>query len=434
MDQNSYPQDTRGKKWIKPAIIAGLVIIVAIITTVIIVSLNKPSDEPKTPQTAQKGPDEFEMKTIGSAVKYAGNTVYDACGLVPFDTIRSTVNNYQKLLDMNGTDQKPTDPLVIEHNYIDRDIARPLGNDDQSRSTGTTFGGNGTQGVGAFLSDSDSNCWYGQGKDLSLGTGKTFAKAYVIQKPTPLSADLTAYLATLNKAASQDGMDVYVEPQADSSGFYTGIVAKPTDGAVAVFKAANKELAEKGTVAMSETLSHKPKGPMNLTYPQGWVAMPNPCSLLTADDFQQITGKPASALAEDTMTLNEIGGRIMQRRCERLEVERLDGSPITKTYAVVRVGNSEEAAKKYVDEVKKNTSDTIEIQPIKQKISLADDVYVTVAHEGDKVVSHELNMRVGNGVITLAAELESGADKSVDAFVARMLPTAKAAAEKYRNQ
>ncbi len=392
--------------------------------------LLRPQPKPAAPAVSQSK--DFVMTTDGDPIVYGGNTVYDACGLIAFDTIRSNVNNYQTLLDMNDTDQKPSDPLTIEHRYFDRNIASPLGKDEQPRPTAKKIGSDATTDASSFISTADSNCWYGQGSDLSLGIGKTFAKVSVTQKPTPLSSDLLTYLGTLNKAGAEGDIIAYVEPKTDTGGFYTGIVTNKKSGVVVFVKTATKELATKATVEVSDKLAAQPKAPMNLTYPLGWSKMPNPCTLLSADEFTQATGKPASALAEDVMKLNEIGGKMMQRSCERLEVERLDGTPIAKSNVTVRMGKDENAAKDYVDFLKKNQEDAFDIQPLKQKIAIADDAYVKIVKDKDVVKGYEFDMRIGQAVIVLAIDTDAGLDASADAFAGRMLPVAQKLAERYR--
>lgn len=418
------------KKWLL-LVIAAVVLLLAVVVFFVVSRVPKPQSEQK--QAAPiNGPKNFTMTTDGSAIKYAGNAVYDACGLVSFDTVRSTVKDYQAILDMNGTDKKPSEPLTIERRYIDRDISASLGKDGQPRPTATKIGGDIAVDASSFLSQSDSNCWYGQGKDLSLGIGKTFAKVYVTQKPTPLSNDLLGYLGSLTKAASAGDVSVYVEPKTDAGGFFTGVVTNEKKGVAAFIKASTKELAQKATTEASERLSEEPKGPMNLTYPLGWTAMPNPCRLFTADDFQRATGKPTDALAEDTLGLNEIGGRLMQRSCERLELERLDNTPIAKTNVTVRMGQDEKATKEYVTFLRNNNTDSLEIIPLQQKVSFADDTYIAAGKDGDKIGSYELHMRLGQAVVILAIETEKGLDVSADAFAARVLPFAQKVADRYK--
>jgi hypothetical protein len=426
--------DPKKKRLLVIGIIA--VILLGVIMAIFVFSaINKSKvgekETAKDSQTAT-GPKEFRMVADNAPVKYAGYPVYDACGLISFDTVRKTINNYQTLLDMNGTDQKPKDPLTIEHKYIDRDITSPLGKDGQPRPTGTTIGAEGLS-ASSFISEADTNCWYGQGESPSIGQGNTFAKLYVTQRPTPLSSDLTTYLGSLQKAASQAGIDAYVEPKADSGGFITSIVTKTADGVAVFIKSSTKDFGQKATLDVMEALSQGPKGPMNLEYPRGWSKMPNPCKLLSADDFQRLTERPASALAEDTLGLNEIGGRLMSRSCERLEVERLDGSPIAKTYVTVRMGMTESDTKNYVKGIKEGELGKFKIHPLKQKIQLADDAYIKAVMSGDKAVSYELDMRINQAVIVLAVDSDKGVDASPDAFAARILPIARSVAERYRN-
>lgn len=419
------------KKWLLVAIVMGVVLLVGAILFAVSRS-SRETAEPQRQSAQVNGPKNFTMTTTGNPVKYAGSTVYDACSLISFDTIRSTVKDYQAILDMNGTDKKPSEPLTIEHRYIDRDIVAPLGHDGQPRPTGTQIGGDAAVDASSFISQSDSNCWYGQGNDLSLGIGKTFAKVYVTQKPTPLSGDLLGYLRSLTKAGSAGDVAAYVEPKTDAGGFFTGIVTNEKKGVVVFVKASTKDLGQKAITEASGSLTEEPKGPMNLAYPQVWAKMPNPCSLFSADDFQTATAKPAGALAEDTMGLSEIGGGLLQRSCERLELERLDNTPIAKTNVTVRMGKDEKAAKDYVAFLRNNKDDTFDIVPLKQKISLAGDAYIAASKDGDKVSSYELHMRIGQAVIVLAINTEKGLDPSADAFASRILPFAQKVAERYK--
>jgi hypothetical protein len=434
-EQPSYGtpvQPASRPKWRKLAIITG--VILGVLAVVIVIILSQSKDQPDTKKTTPtpKGSSEFKMTTDGTPVSYAGAPVYDACGIIPFDTVRKNVKNYQTILDINGTDKKPGKPLVIEHNYIDRTIPALLGKDGEPRPTATSVGGSAKISASSFISNSDTNCWYGQGSDLSLGLGNIFAKVFVTQKPTPLSGDLTAYLAGLTKTASQAGIDIYVEPQTDDGGFFTSIIAKPAEGVMVFVKGSTREFTQAATLAAANTVSEAPKAPMNLTYPSFWSAMPNPCSLLTADDFTTITTKPASALAEDTMILNEVGGRVMQRSCDRLEVERLDGTPISKTYVTLRMGKDIEAAKAYVKTIKDNK--TYKIQQLKQRINIADDAYIKTVLKDGQAVGYEFDMRIGQTVIVLAVDAEDKVDASADAFSARMLPLAKSVAERFSKQ
>jgi hypothetical protein len=407
----------------------AIILIVGVSLATFTLFRQKPSQQTTVP--AANTNKNFTMTTDGSAVTYAGNPVYDACGLIAFDTVRANVGNYQTLLDMNDTDQKPSEALTIEHRYFDRNMSTPLGKDGVARPTSAQVGSAAVDST-SFISTFDSNCWYGQGNDLSLGIGKTFAKVYVTQKPTPLSSDFLVYAPTLTKAASTGDITAYVEPQKDSGGFFTSILVDEKKGIAVFIKTANLEFAKKATLEVGDRLTEAPKAPMNLTYPLGWSKMPNPCTLLTANDFEQITGKPASALAEDTMGLNEIGGRIIQRSCERLEVERLDGTPIAETNVTIRMGKDEAAAKEYVDHLKNNQEDAFDIQSLKQRIAIADDAYVKVVKDRQIVKNYEFDMRIGQAVIVLAVSTDAGLDSSADAFAGRILPIAQKVVERYK--
>src|SRR5919199_1186400 len=166
------PQDNlknKKKLWIIWGVLTGL----AVLALIIVVILMNISPQPTT--SRKKAPDSFSLLPGKEPIMYAGNQVYDACNLISFDTVRTHIKNYQTLLDSIKTNQRPVQPLVIEHNYIDRNISTILGNDGQARAKGTIIGAT-DEGISQFTSLSDSSCWYGQGEGLSRGKGTTFVK------------------------------------------------------------------------------------------------------------------------------------------------------------------------------------------------------------------------------------------------------------------
>jgi len=417
------------KKWLLPVAVGVAVVVIAVI---IAVALNvfmpkqgqKPTDSGQIDRT-------FKIGAEPQAITYANNPVYDACNLMSLETVKKNIPNYQSILDTIGTDKRPDEPLVIAHRYVDRDIAQPLGKDGEARSKGTVLG-QGEASAATFISSADSNCLYGQSKDISLGYGKTFAKVFITQRPTPIAQELIAHLATQTKTASEGGFDVYVEPSRDSSGFLTATIFNSSKGIVVISKTSTVELASAALTEIVNTLSQPAKGPMTVTYPAPWTPLVNPCSLLTADDFQHFTGKPTGALAEETVKLTEVGGGQMERLCQRLEIERLNGGDISESAVAIRQSKDVQAAQKYSDNLKNNDKDNITVQPLKQKIALADDAYVKTVTSGDKVIGYELEMRIGAALIFLSLKGETP-DASADAFSARILPVALSVVEKYRH-
>jgi hypothetical protein len=431
MDQDpieKQPEKSK-QKWIVVGIISGIVLLViAIILTILL--MNKPKEPTPPPSEKQEVSKEFTIVPGDTALSYAGNKVYDACDLISFDTVRKNITDYQKILDTIGTDQRPTQPLTIDHDYFDRDIPAVLGKDGAERAKGTVIGASGNVGISAFLSTLDSNCWYGQGEGISLGSGKTFVKTYVIQKPTPISGELLAYINSLKPYGTENGVTIYLESGPDNSGFATIIAINEAKDTVAVFKTGSQKIAEGAANDLIKALSQPPKGPLEVTYPKPWQAMPNPCELLTAADFERYTGKPASALAEDRISLTDVGDNQMQRRCERLEVERLNAGEISKSDVTVRIAKNAEAAKSYVVGLKTAENDLTEVYPLKQTIEGADEAYV----KKDQFTgnNNSLEMRIGEVFLAVNVVGEAGAEDSIEAYTERMLPIAKELLERFK--
>lgn len=370
---------------------------------------------------------EFKITNAAQPLMYAGHKVFDACSLISYETIRKNVEGYQPLLDTIGTNEYPSDPLVIVHNYIDRDIANPLGKDGRPHETTKGIGGNGKISASNFVGASDSSCLYGQGEGLEIGRGQTFAKVYVNQLPTPISADFLAYINGLTKTVSEAGIDVYVEPERDSSGFATVIFVTADKKTVVVLKFGPEKLAAPLGDDMVKFLSAGPVGPMQIEYPKPWEGLKNPCKLISATEFEQFTGKPADTFAEDIATLTQVEeGWVMKRSCERIEVERLDRSEISSAKVTVRMAKSVDSAKGYVtNKGKKADGDRVLITDVNQPIDGADEAYVRTNKLLDKVRDYEFEMRVGQAILTVNVEGEAGLDASVEAFMERMTPVAK---------
>lgn len=406
--------------------LAVVVVLLAVIGVVVAVVLGGKKETQKQDVEKPAVSKEFKITNATQPIVYAGHKVFDACSLISYDTIRKTVEGYQPLLDTIGTDRYPSDPLAIVHNYIDRDIASPLGKDGRPHETTKAIGGNGKISASNFVGGSDSSCLYGQGEGLEIGRGQTFAKVYVNQLPTPISAEFMAYINSLTKTVSEAGVDAYVEPERDSSGFATVIFLAPGKKTVVVLKIGSEKLAAPMSDDMVKFLSAGPVGPMKIEYPKPWDGIKDPCTLISAAEFQQFTGKPADSLAEDIAMLTQVEeGVVMKRSCERIEIERLDPSEISTSTVTVRMAKSIDSAKGYASKAKKGDGDRVLITDVKQPIDGADEAYIRTNKLLDKVRSYEFEVRVGQAILTVNIEGEAGLDVSAEAFSARMLPAVK---------
>jgi hypothetical protein len=442
MDQNTFetptspppvqPPSSSRKKWILTGSIVAVVLVAAGVAAVLLTILPKNTDNAKQPGQAAI-PKEFKIASTGEAISYAGNKMYDACSFISFDTVRRVVENYQSQLDTIGTDRRATDPLVIEHRYVDRDIASPLGKDGQPREKSTTVGGSGVTDIGDFMSSYDSNCWYGQGEDIATGgSGSAFAKVQVSQLPVLLSQDLKNFLGKLTKTTSADGVDVYVQPELDDGGFATVIFANQSKNLVVALKVGNQALVEPMMSDVAKVLTNGPAGPVAVEYPAPWEKLKNPCMLLTAADFEQFTGKKAQALADEQINLTELENTFMKRKCYRLEVDNLDNTEISTSTVTARLAKSEANAKAYIEKLKSGEDPLAKVELVNREIDGADEAYVVVRSLLDEVRSYEFEVRAGAAVLTMVVEDEKGLDKSTDAFIDRMMPVVNSVLKKWR--
>lgn len=429
--QPNPPRPTSRKKWILLGILS-VVLVGALVAILLMILLPKKDDATTNTQPAAV-PKEFKIASTGPALTYASNKVYDACSFISFDTIRRGVEGYQSQLDTVGTEVRATDPLIIEHRYIDRDIEAVLGKDGQPRSKSTLVGGGNKADAGDFIGANDTNCWYGQGKDIATGgSGKTFAKVEVSQMPTPLSQEFKAFLGGMTKTASADGVDVYVQQGLDEAGFATVIFADQAKNLAVVLKAGNSNLVEPMMNDIAKVLTEGPVGPVAVNYPSPWDGLKNPCSLLTGADFEQFTGKKAQALADEQISLTELEDTFMKRRCERIEVDNLDRTEISTSTITVRLAKNEANAKAYIEKLKAGEEPLAKVEPINRTIGGTDEAYVVVRSLLDEVRSYEFEVRSGAAIITMVVEGEGGLDKSTDAFVDRMMPVVDSVLKKWR--
>lgn len=416
------------------AVGAGVLLVILFVVFVVVGGGDKQPGGAKTPATPKTLKARFEP----TALSYAGNPVYDACSLLTLNTVKKHVDSYKSILANLGTDKVASDPLKLEHNYVDRDIPASLGNDGQPRPAGLTAGPR------AFASVFDSSCVYGQGDEIGKRT--EFASVYVTQKPTPLSPEFLAYLASID-AQKQTYVQLDAYPVAPAAGDdFFSVIMVPHDKRLAViFRTANKDLAAAGADEIGKKLEAAPSGPLSLTYPAPYQYLVNPCGLLTAPEFARVTGKPASALAQETLYLTDINTLSVAealhplvsgvRTCRRVEVDRSLTDNIAATSVTLRQFRNEASAKKYVQDLKADDIDGLTVKPV-PKVSGASEAYVKADDDPNPAVSgYTFEMRIGTAIISLQVDGDVlRADSSAEAYAARLLPAARAAAQHYQQQ
>jgi hypothetical protein len=425
------PQPKSRKKWVIIGSILAVLLIGAAVAAALFFLLPKNTKESETTKPAADLPKEFKIASTGSAKTYAGNKVYDACSFISFDTIRSVVGGYQNILNLAGGTTRAEDPLVIEHRYVDRDIPTVLGKDGQPRSKSLNVGG-GKEDIGNYLSTDDSNCWYGQGEDIATGgKGITFAKVFVSQLPTPLSPEFKAFVGKLPKQASADGVDIYLEQGLDAGGFAGIVFVNQSKNLAVLLKVGQQALVEPMMKDVAKVLTDGPAGPVEINYPAPWHGLKNPCTLLTADDFEQFTGKKAQALAQERATLTELDDTFMERQCYRVEADN-SALPIQTTTVVHRFARVENNAKLYVENLRNDKDPLIKVEAVSQPIEGVDEAYVLTKSLFGEVRSYELEVRSGANVITVNVPNEAGLDASAAVYAERVLPMMNSVLKRWR--
>ncbi len=428
-------QPKRGKPYLLLGV--GIVIIVAAVAAFFL--LKKGDDGQKADNSKPAASHELKTSFAKAASNYAGNPVYDACGMLTINTVKAHVNNYKSILAKLATDKVSSDPLTLEHAYVDRDIPAALGGDGQPRATGNN------PGPRAFLSTFDSTCVYGQG---GQGDKKLeFARVSVIQRPTPLSPDFLAYLTSIDAKKQVAGdLDVYPVPPEGDDSFFTVIIAKQDRSLAVMLRTGNKDLAAAGADEIASKMEAAPTGPLEVTYPDPYAKLVNPCSLLSASDFQQFTGKPASALATETLYLTDVNELTITealhpivsgvRQCERLEIDRSINDNIAETNVVLRQFRNVTSAKKYVENLKKDEADGLTIKPVADTVSGTDEAYVKAEEDPNPALPvYTFEMRTGAAIITLTIEGDNlRGDASAEAYATRLSAVAKLVVQNYHNQ
>lgn len=427
----------RGKRYL----LLGFVLLIVLAALFFVLKGRDGGQKSGNGETSSGAASTRELKTtFGKTVNYAGNAVYDACGLLTINTVKEHVKDYKAILANLGTDKVSSDPLTMEHAYADRDIPAVLPGDDKPRATGNT------PGPRAYASLFDSHCVYGQGG--ATGKNLEFARVSVTQRPTPLSADFLAYLTTIDSIKQTAGdLDVYPVPPEAGDNFVSILIVKQDRSLAVIFRTGNKDLGVAGADEIAGKLAAAPAGPVEVSYPAPYTKLVNPCGLLTASDFQQFTGKPMSALATETSYLTDVNALTISeklhplvsgvRECSRLETDRdILKSSIAETGVVLRQFRNASSAKKHVQDLKADEADGFSIKPIAAKPGGTDEAYVKVEeHPNSLSPLYTYEMRIGTAIISLTVEGDNvRADASVEAYATRLLPAARLVAENYRNQ
>jgi hypothetical protein len=417
-------------------VLLTVAIVVLTVGATLVVVLRDGSDNNSKASHKKPSRTGFQTSFEQKVPSYAGNPVYDACGLVTMQTVAKDIKGYQGNLNHTGSGAKQhlAQPMIIEHEYVDRDIPAPLGKDGQPHEPGIVIGAQGSQpqSLDSFTSLFDSNCTYSQG----TGTGTTFAKVYVTQKPTPLSQGLLTYLGALAQQGGKKqvaGVDVYTEPKPNSLGYHFAVVVKP-DNSVAVFiKTGVAALTTHASEEAAAALAAPPRGPASITYPTPYQKLINPCPLISADDFTQYTQKPASALAQEKLILNEVGGpdeQKIERSCQRLEVDRFTNE-IAESGVNITQWDSADHAKQYVERFKAAPGgDYTAVRDTATPVG--DQSYVKMGKDYRGRGTFSFEFRIGAAVITLTVSQDQPSDALPNDYERRMMPVARKVADNYK--
>lgn len=414
------------KRWFVLGGIGAFMVLV-----ILAITFTRSNTNQTTPQAEKLSPAAaFQVEPAGTAPRYVTSSVYDACSLVSFKTMRSNIPNFNSLLNTIGSAKDPAQPVVVQHEYIDRSISEILGSDGQGRSPSFQVGEpNGSVNANSFMSLFDSSCAYGQAKNQSFipdtSIANTFAKLHITQRPTPLSNEFVNYVTSLQKdaALSLETVEVYVEPGKDANGFFTTILMKSNHTAAAIFKTGIEELRFAASKDIAQRLSQEPAGPLSVIYPDPYKAVKNACELITSADFEQFTAKKASPLAQERLLLTETEGDSIKRECVRLEVDRdILNSNIASSKVVLRLAKNSEVAKQIIK--REQASGLYTLAPLKAKIALGDEAYIKTNNVTTDDNLYEFQVRTGALIIDLQVERDQR-DASAQAFENRMISVAR---------
>ncbi|HET9411763.1 MAG TPA: hypothetical protein VFO38_02860 [Candidatus Saccharimonadales bacterium] len=377
--------------------------------------LNSSKPAANSDQNQSLPPKAVAFGSSKDAVSYAGNKVYDACNMLPISILNQHVEKFSLVADSLGGGSKPDKPLMIDHGYIDRTVPAVQGKDAVPREPGMAISETGTDAsirAHSFMSIADSYCFYGQGVNFN----SSLAKVYVLQPPVPVPPKLTTYLEELKQkgglAAESQGVQVYVETVKPGD---SDVVVMFKKGNTIVFLASvNEGLLKASTDAIVGVLAKEPTGPMTATYPDQYKGLGNPCELFTADEFQRVLGRPASAVTLETLALNEIEANTAQRECRRYEVERIREGEITTSTVTLAQSRTEQQAKDRMAALK--TKQDIKTQDLS---GLGDEAFAAVDGQHKFII-----VRVGKQTAKIVTDGETK-DANLDAFIARTQSVAK---------
>jgi hypothetical protein len=377
-------------------------------------------------QVASTGPKVFTVSYAKDAPTYAGSKVYDACSLFTFQAMASKIGGLPELNDANLL----TEPLSIEHGYIDRSISAVLGSDGQPRSITKTITSEGAKATSLdnFASIANSYCVYGQ----NLPSSTTFARLYVTQPPTPLTPEFLPFLANLPKK-QVNGVDVYSIDTPNEQGFKFAAMVRPDKKVAVILKSGDSEVISLGIDEITKKMTADPTGSPKYQYPGMYGKLIDSCSLFSATDFEKFMGKKASATVTESLLVTkglELG---VDRNCRRHQVDS-QREPAYESDSVditIRQGKSDTAAKSWLESKK---GSIYIFTPSQTK--LGDESFIRV-NEGDDANSrrsYKLFVRISAAVIEIDIDQSAAGDASATAFEQRIMPAAKIIVDNYKKR
>lgn len=416
----------------KKLIIVGVALILLLILGTAVAMMLLTPQKTAAPEGKTDTPNAFSTGNAREPASYAGSEVYDACDLLSFNTVKQTIPEYAKQIDdfpakstsAAGSDGKNKTtaplPISISHNYIDRTIATPLGRDGEYRSQTLSVGQGGVdaKSMESFISLFNVHCVYGQ----DIPVKATVASVYVTQPPTPFNPEFMTYLKTL--ATSQvSGMDVY---QTTNKTMKYAAVVKPGNKVAVIVKTDSQEILDAAIKEVADRISTKPRGYVIYHYPAAYAKLTDPCKLLSADEFEKYTGRTASAVTRETLTLTQSKELGVDRECQRLEADRFKGdvNEIAESKVTIRQAKTADDAKAYIEE-RKNGS--VLSKMTSSKTTLGDESYIAyrTANGVNPQLSYAFVLRSGATVIEVVVNPNAKGYASVDEFETFITPIAK---------
>jgi hypothetical protein len=421
-------------------IIGVAAVMILFIGIILFFVLRQPKSSPQ--ESAKADTSSFSTKIEPTAFTYAGQPQYDACSLLTLDTVAKHTKGFEDTIKTTPTDTDGTypDPLMIEHRYIDRNIEQVLPGDTGPRQTSHVLKAgqvSDTQYVNAFASLFDSQCVYNQVNYFG-GSGKGFAQVSITQPPVPLSQEFLSFVSSITPDQKQvkNDYELYTAKQKDGNGYFDALLVQPSRNLAVILQAASEDLRQAASEEIGSKLS-KLQGIMTLTYPKPYEKIINPCNLLSASDFETYTGKPASALADETLALTPLNEGLdfsddkfpsVRRHCKRLEVDRnvlVDN--IAQSEVDLREFRSSEAAEGYLKAMQTDKIRDETITSIKTRIALGDSAFIKTDNSPNPALPERtFIVRSGSMLLSISVEGDKiNSDGATDAFETRMIPIAQ---------